>query len=144
MIYYISFGDTNSEIYKLKSNQSHPLVFPYQWVRSCLAVSTESDLVRWVVDGHLVEDIMVDSIRNASANRPTDITGNIVLGAGQGRPWRWGSEWYASSNKVTNLNIFSSLLPIERMVRMTSGGGEECGEGLLGLGGLSMDTPWAS
>ena len=53
-----------------------PLVFPHQWVRSCLAVSTESGLLRWVVDGVLVEDRLVDSIKQAAEIRP-----QVILGA---------------------------------------------------------------
>ena len=37
-----------------------------------------------------------------------------------------GGVWFAPSHKVTNVNIFSSALSIERMKRMT--GGERCVE----------------
>ena len=37
-------------------NISIPLVFPHQWIRSCLAVSTHSGHVQWVIDGRVVEN----------------------------------------------------------------------------------------
>ena len=47
------------------SNISIPLVFPHQWVRSCLAVS-----VKWVVDGQLVEEVVVDTLKEAVDDPP--------------------------------------------------------------------------
>ena len=105
-------------------------LFPTQWVRSCLAVSTDSGLVRWVVDGQLVEDRLVDTLQEASGQRPTDLTGAILLGT-----MRRSSGWKSNANKVTNLNVFSSVLPIERMVNMTSGV-EECEKENMLLGCL--------
>ena len=73
------------------SNQSLPLVFPHQWVRSCLAVSTESGLLRWVVDGQLVEDRLADTLIQKEQKRPTDLTGKLLLGACGSWPAGWWS-----------------------------------------------------
>ena len=56
-----------------------PPVFPYQWVRSCMAINTESGLVQWVVDGTLVENKIIDEIKDP-LNRPTNLVGNLILG----------------------------------------------------------------
>ena len=63
------------------------------------------------------------ALREAAHTRPENLTGRVLLGAYKAR-----SGWISLSNKVTNLNIFSTLLTIEKMVRMTLGGVEECGE----------------
>ena len=56
-----------------------PPIFPHQWVRSCMAINTESGLLQWVVDGALVENNIVDQIKDPM-NRPTNLVGNLILG----------------------------------------------------------------
>ena len=95
-----------------------PPVFAHQWVRSCMAVNSESGLLQWVVDGTLVENATVAHVRETK-NKPSDLTGKIVLGAWQGS----GSKrWETMSNRVTNLNIFSTALTIGEMQEHTMGG----------------------
>ena len=60
------------------ASQSFP-IFPHQWVRSCLAINTESGLLQWVVDGTLVEDSIIDEIKDP-INRPTNLVGKMILG----------------------------------------------------------------
>ena len=94
-----------------------PPVFAYQWVRSCMAINSDSGLLQWVVDGILVEDTTVDVLRDTKANMPLDLTGKIVLGAYQSvSTKKWRNFW---PNQVTNLNIFSTALEIEAMVENT-------------------------
>ena len=88
-----------------QSTISLPLVFPHQWAHSCLAVSAQSGLVHWVVDGHLIEDTVVDTLKEAVDSLPTNLTGKLLLGA-----YKSTSGWKSQSNKVANLNIFSSML----------------------------------
>ena len=90
-------------------------LFPNQWTRSCIAVNTTSGLIHWVVDGTLVLDSDFAEVKN-SKSRPKDLSRNLVLGA------QYYGGWFAASQKVTNLNIFSSPLTIEKMERMTRGG----------------------
>jgi hypothetical protein len=115
--FYIIFG-TNWHA----PNISVPKVFLHQWTRSCLALSTESGLVRLVVDGRLVEDTVIEGLREAAGNRPSDLTNKLLLG-----PLRWSAGWFSQSNKVSNLNIFSSALATSQLVRMTTPGEKECG-----------------
>ena len=59
-----------------------------QWVRGCLAVSMESALL-------MVEVRLGDGLKEIAENRPTDLTGRLVIG-GLSTP----RGWVHSSNKV--------------------------------------------
>ena len=104
------------------ANGSIPLVLPDQWVTSCLALSFDTGLVEWVIDGHLIEDKTYNLLRREAAIRqPRDLTGRILLGVGEAS---YG--WFTLGNYVTNLNVFSSALSIDKMKTMTVPGREEC------------------
>ena len=92
-------------------------MFAHQWVRSCLAVNSETGLLQWVVDGILVENATVPQVKDTQ-NKPTDLSGKIVLGVTQ-KSGGWESR---ISNQVTNLNIFSTALTIGEMQQITLGG----------------------
>ena len=49
-----------------------------------------------------------------SLKLPKDLTGKLILGA-----TFYGGKWYPKSNKVTNLNIFSSSMSVAEMKSMT-------------------------
>ena len=90
-----------------------PPLFPNRWIKSCLAVNTTSGFITWVVEGVLVLNTTSDELSN-STSRPENLSRKLVLGA---RPF--AGAWRALSSKVTNVSIFSSSLPVERMQRMT-------------------------
>ena len=94
-----------------------PPVFAHQWVRSCMTVNSESGLLQWVVDGVLVENATFAHVKNAK-NKPTDLTGKIVLGAWQSSG---AKKWISESNQVRNLDIFSTALSIGEMQQHTMG-----------------------
>ena len=94
-------------------------VFPNQWVKSCIALNTVSGSFQWVARGVLVEN---NTYAGITRNVPTDLTGRIILGA----VLNSDGTWTTRSNKVTNLNIFSSALSVEKMQEYTGGG--QCGE----------------
>ena len=100
-----------------------PPLFPDQWTRSCVAVNSTSGVIHWVVEGTLVLANEFQEVKN-SKSRPKDLSRKLVLGANS-----FGGFWRASTQKVTNLQIFSSALPIEKMRMMTEGGGECAVEG---------------
>ena len=102
-------------------NMSIPIVFPFEWTHSCLAVSTESGLVQWVVDGHIVEDETKEVLKESSEDSPTNLSGKILLGADYGP-----QGWKAMSHKTTSVNIFSSALSIKKMQSIT--GAKGCGD----------------
>ena len=92
-----------------------PPLFPNQWTRSCIAVNTTSGLIHWVVEGTLVVSREFVEIKKLNSP-PRDLSEKLVLGASL-----YGGSWFAATMKVTNLGIFSSLLPIEKMQSMTRG-----------------------
>ena len=94
----------------------HVPLFPNQWTRSCMAVNTTSGFIHWMVDGTLVLNGHFIEVKN-SKSRPKDLSRRLILGAQS-----YGGHWTASAQKVTNLEIFSSLLPVEKMKIMTRGG----------------------
>ena len=92
--------------------KSESLFYPLQWTRVCLSSNSNTSDVRLVVDGEL----MVEQIWKVK-NKPTNL--NLVLGM-QTKP-------HEDTGRTTNLNIFSSALPVDQMKLQTSGGEEECG-----------------
>ena len=103
-------GDSQTLIGKV------PPLFPNQWTKSCMAVNATSGLINWVVEGTLVFSSEFEEMKN-SKSQPKDLGKKIVLGAES-----YGGSWFAAPEKVTNLNIFSSLLSLEKMKSMTKGG----------------------
>ena len=41
-----------------------PPVFAHQWVRSCVAINSETGLLQWVVDGTLVENAIFAHVKD--------------------------------------------------------------------------------
>ena len=93
-----------------------PPLFPNQWTKSCMAVNTTSGHINWVVEGNLVLSREFVEVKN-SESLPKDLSKRLVLGAES-----YGGSWFASPVKVTNLDIFSSPLSIEKMENMTREG----------------------
>ena len=91
-----------------------PPLFPNQWVKSCLSIDSNSGNVQWVEDGNLVENRTIETLMGSRV--PDNLTGKIIFGA-----FQLGTDWMVFSNKVANLNIFSSLLPLAVMQERTKG-----------------------
>ena len=90
-----------------------PPTFPYQWTRSCMAIDRTYGSIDWVIEGNQVlKSKNVTDLKKI----PKNLSNKLVLGASS-----YGEDWYAQSNKVTNVNIFSSTLPTEEMKTMTQG-----------------------
>ena len=93
-----------------------------------MAIDSDSGFLQWVVDGVLVHNATLELLRNNSANKPTDLTGKIVLGAFQNSGTKtWIDVWL--SNQVSNLNIFSRFLTLEEIKKEYTKGGRCCSEG---------------
>ena len=98
------------------------LVFPNERVRSCVAISTESGIVHGVVEGHVMLNQTFEDLTHKD-RFPQGLAGKLLLGVLQ-----WEGTWFASSNKISNLNIFSSALSVDQMRRITSDDSKgECG-----------------
>ena len=89
--------------------------FPLQWIRFCVSLDTNSAMVRLVVDGQVLgqEEYKVEEDRD----RPSNLA--MFLGTS-----KYNKE---DTGQVSSLNMFSSALSLERMMGMTTAGGEECG-----------------
>ena len=90
------------------------LYFPLQWTRACVSLDTDSAMVRLVVDGQMLgqEEYKVEEDEYKPANL------SVILGVYLGMEY---------TGQVSSLNMFSSALSLERMVGMTTAGGEDCG-----------------
>ena len=88
-----------------------------QWVRSCIAIDIASGWVQWVARGELVDNSTFAEIKDQKY-----LTGKIILGA---HYHPYVAKWLQISNKVTNVNIFSSSLSVEKMQGYTQE--KECG-----------------
>ena len=90
-----------------------PPTFPNKWTKSCMAINSTSGSINWVVEGVLVMSMKSEKVKD-SLKLPKDLTGKLILGA-----TFYGGKWYPKSNKVTNLNIFSSSMSVAEMKSMT-------------------------
>ena len=119
--------DTYTEFsFKFKDSQyflafSDVLFYPLQWTRVCFSLSADTvsnnSTVTMVADGQkwIEESWLV-------TNKPDDLT--LVLGL-----LTVTSKSSERPGRTTDLNIFSSALPVEEMILQTSPGAQECGLG---------------
>ena len=105
-----------------KASGMIPTVFPNQWVRSCMAVNSTSGIVKWVVNGNLVDNSTNDIFKDSKIS--AKLSHNLILGAYQ-LP---SKSWQVYSNKVTNINVFTNMLSVPIMQIMTKDG-DFCEEG---------------
>ena len=107
---------------KLENNGEEFHAFSHQWIKSCAAYNLVSGLYQVVADGILVVN---STIPHPSGHHPglgngnisKDLSGRIFFGAYQSN-----GNWIPVSNKVTNLNIFSTAHSAEVMRQNTKGG----------------------
>ena len=76
--------------------------------------------VAWIVEGVRIISMESDKLKESS-KLPKNLSGKLILGA-----VFYAGKWYSVSNKVTNLNIFSSFLSVEDMKSITQG--KNCAE----------------
>ena len=103
----------------LTPSSNVPMVFPYMWTRQCFAISSQRKLLRWVMNGIILEDKTVESISTIMKNQPTNLTGKYLIGA-----TRYASGWQPPRHKTSNVNLFASLLSVEKMQDLTRPGGQ--------------------
>ena len=97
-----------------------PTTFTNRWIRSCLAFNSTSGSVTWMVEGVLIMSMESEKLKESS-KLPKNLSRKLILGAKS-----YAGKWYSASNKVTNLNIFSSFLSVAEMKSMTQG--KNCAE----------------
>ena len=114
------------QVYGMKTSFYHakwldvklPAVFSYQWVKSCISINSETGHLQWVADGSLVDNATVSQLKDVK-NKPTDLSGKIVLGAFQHTASKKWTLSYSFHNQITNLNIYSTALTIKEMQQNT-------------------------
>ena len=89
--------------------------FPLTWSRACFALDLDQNRMWVVVNGKLLGEQSFSP--NQVEEKPENL--NILMG--------FDDEECENTGKTTNLNVFSSVLSVARMERMTEAGGEECG-----------------
>ena len=109
--YEVSVGRVSRTI------QTEDLFFPLQWTRACL--SFDSSKIKMVANGQLLVDEEYKKIEDT--DRPASL--NLRLGFNIDE-YGFAQEYIG---KFTNLNVFKSSLPVQRMIGMTTAGEEECG-----------------
>ena len=91
-----------------------PMVYPGEWVKSCLALSMKLGSIKWVLDGLLVIDTTSESLSAVVDNLPVDLSRKILIGATKER-----NGWKTIELKVADFNIFSTVLTGELMKEKT-------------------------
>jgi hypothetical protein len=104
---------------RITATDTAPMMFPHQWTRACLSLDPGSGRVRLVVDGTVLEDGIHQGIMEEDSRRPSSLRLNL----GYDTIMR-----YEFEGRISDLNVFSSPLPIKQMKQLTTAGGEECGK----------------
>ena len=105
---------------RIDATNKGPAYFPNQWVRMCLSVDPDSGTARLVANGELMEDGFYESLLSTNetdAIRPTNLTVSMA------------AAWWTSTTaaQFADVNVFSTALSVEKMINLTTPGGEECG-----------------
>ena len=87
-------------------------IYHNSWIRACITLDTAAGAVKIVVDGKVLEDALHPKLRNLEIPR------HSIIRVGR----RTGIHAMFS-----DLNVFSELLSIEKMVAITTPGRRECG-----------------
>ena len=88
--------------------------FPLTWSRACFALDLQLNKMWVVVNGKMLGEQNFEG--NEVAGKPEDL--NILIG--------FDDEECENTGKATNLNVFSSVLSVGRMEKITEAGAEEC------------------
>ena len=107
--YYVRFGPVSF------IGKSKKMFFPHQWTRVCTSLNSVASKVMLVVDGQLLGE--EEYRREEDTNRPA----NLSLVLGHDPPSK-----IEETGRVTELNIFSSALPLEMMKAQTRAEGKDC------------------
>ena len=113
--YSVQFGYMNAGI-----KQSETLFFPLQWTHVCFSLDSNASKVMLVVDGKLLveQEYTLEEIRW----RPYNLS--LLLGSSARSIMSDARTEY--TGKIADFNVFNSS-SLERMVRLTEAGHEECG-----------------
>ena len=106
---------TGNKLTFLFEDTGVPIV-PHSWYHVCLGLDTVSGFLRIVVNGVKVFNVEREEFRNTTAWMPGSLEGKIIV-----FKQYYSGFWFQHRGKFTNMNIFSSMIPLEDMISMTSG-----------------------
>ena len=92
-------------------------IVPHSWYHLCMGLDTESGLLRIVFNGVEVVNEEREYFKGTTAWKPRSVGGKIL----QFKGYMTGF-WYQHRATFSNLNIFSTIMSVNRMVERTSGG----------------------
>ena len=105
------------EQYRIRKyiNASETLpIYHKSWIRACISLDTAEGVTRIVADGKVLEDASHPKLKNLATRMTRNMT--ITVGSSTG-----------INAMFSDLNIFSELLSLDRMVAITTPEGSECG-----------------
>ena len=95
-------------------------IVPHSWYHICMGLDTVSGLLRIVVNGRDIVNEETEFFKNTASWNPKSLEGRVLLFKGYESGF-----WIQLRGKISNLNIFNSMMSVEDMVSRTSGG-EDC------------------
>ena len=115
---YLAYFHYHGGGYFPNTNSTLPLR-PHSWSHACVAVNAATGQVMVVINGLVTHDIKVES-RNFIVNEPFSFEKHILLGAHEYNFSASTSYFSQSEAAVSNVNIFSSSLSTQEMVKLTT------------------------
>ena len=107
----------------VKQTKDPVSVVPNSWYHSCTALDTITGHMLIVVNGHIIIDQVIEEFVNSTNEKPKSLQGRLSLFKNF-----YSGFWYQSRQRLTNLNVYSSVLKVDEMISLTAG--ENCtGEG---------------
>ena len=94
-------------------------IVPHSWYHVCMGLDTVSGLLRIVVNGVVMVNEEKEYFRNTKQWKPKSLEGKLLLFKS------FMGFWYQHRSIMSNMNIFSSMMSVENMIRRTTGG-DDC------------------
>ena len=89
-------------------------IYQKSWIRACISVDTAAGVARIVADGKVLKDAPHPKLKNLATRMTRNMTISVGFSTG-------------INAMFSDLNVFSELLSLDRMVAITTPGGSECG-----------------
>ena len=109
-----AFMGLKDEKVEITAKEKLPLYFAQSWIRACMSLDTTTGMVRIVVDGKVLEDALHPKIKFFVDKMPTNFTIRVGNAA-------------AINAIFANIDMFLEPPSLDKMVAMTTSGGEGCG-----------------
>ena len=116
----LAYDDPTTDKFEVEFlTSSHIPIVPDSWYHVCLGLDTVSGLLRIVVNGVVMVNEEKEYFRNTKQWKPKSLEGKLLLFKS------FMGFWYQHRSIMSNMNIFSSMMSVENMIRRTTGG-DDC------------------